>query len=57
MLIGFVVLLLSALALAGLVLFLNWYNEPLRAIERENRAIAREDAAIRWKNARILRGL
>ncbi len=42
-------------AVFGLILFLNWYNEPLRTIRRENQSIAREDAVLRWENTRILR--
>ena len=50
------ILVFSALSLGGLAFFLTWYNEPLRAIRREDRAIVREEAAIQRENERILQG-
>jgi len=50
------VLCAFAMLWSALLLFLNWWNQPHRAIRREDRAIAREDAAIRRENVRILKG-
>jgi hypothetical protein len=50
------ILIVFCIALIGLARFLSWWNEPHRAIRREDRAIAREDAVIAQENAQILRG-
>jgi hypothetical protein len=42
--------------ITGLIILLNWWNDPIRQIRRDNHDIAREDASIRRENKRILRG-
>lgn len=41
-----IVLCTFALLWIALLRFLSWWNEPHRAIQREDRAIAKEDARI-----------